>query len=47
MFANAKSCNDKKQWGFLPRLINNIVEQRKACKKKMKKATNPAEFFIL
>lgn len=47
MFANVKSCPDKKQWGFLPILINSIVEQRKACKKKMKKTTNPAEFFIL
>lgn len=46
MFANVKSCNKKADWGFLPVLIDHIVEQRKQFKKKMKKATNPVDVMI-
>ena len=42
-----KNCSNKSEWGFLPKLIDKIVEQRKECKKKMKKAKNPVDTIIL
>ena len=47
MFANAKNCKDKKEWGFLPQIIDKIVNRRKDCKNKMKKAKHPADKTIL
>ena len=47
MFENAKNCNNKDEWGFLPKLIDKIVERRKICKKMMKKAKNPVDTIIL
>lgn len=46
MFTQVKSIKKKSEWGFLPILIDHIVEQRKTFKKKMKKATNPMDIMI-
>lgn len=47
MFANVKNCKSKDEWGFLPQIIEKIVERRKKCKNMMKKAKNPADKTIL
>jgi DNA polymerase alpha subunit A len=47
MFSNVKSCKKREDWGFLPELIHFVVEQRKNCKKKIKKTNKPEEIMIL
>ena len=47
MFEKVKNCDSREKWGFLPLLIDKIVERRKLCKRNMKKAKNPVDKVIL
>ena len=47
MFANVKNCSNKEEWGFLPKLIDKIVERRKICKRMMKIPKNLVDIIIL
>lgn len=42
-----KNCKSKEEWGFLPQIIDQVVERRKKCKNMMKKAKNASDKKIL
>ena len=47
MFSRVKNCDNRKNWGFLPELIDKIVERRKEAKRKLKKAKVPSDRIML
>lgn len=47
MFTRVKNCDNRKHWGFLPQLIDKIVERRKEAKRKLKKAKIPSDRIML